>query len=146
MTNPAPVTVRDVVRWGDLDALGHVNNTVFFQFCESARLAYVEALGLARFFELPTDGPGMVACALNFRRQLRFPASVCTTARVTKLGQRSFVIEYQIFDEADGALIAEGTSNCLLVDYAAGKARTLSPALRQAIADFEGNPELAGEV
>lgn len=136
------VTVRDVVRWGDLDALGHVNNTVFFQFCESARLAYFEQLGVSRFYEAPTDGPGMVACNLNFRRQLRFPGAVRTTARATKLGGRSIVLEYQIFDEADGELIADGASTCLLVDYAQSRARELSPALRQAIAEFEGDSKL----
>lgn len=137
------VTVRDIVRWGDLDALGHVNNTVFFQFCESARLAYFEKLGIARFYQAPTDGPGMVACSLNFRRQLRYPGSVRTSARVTRIGGRSLVLEYQVVDEADGAVIADGASTCLLVDYAAGKARELSPELREAIAELEGDPALA---
>lgn len=133
-----PVVVRDVVRWGDLDALGHVNNTVFFQFCESARLAYFEKLGISKFYQAPTDGPGMVACNLNFRRQLCYPASVRTSARVTRIGGRSLVLEYSIVDEADGEVIADGASTCLLVDYAEGKARVIPPEMRQAIEALEG--------
>src|SRR5262245_7570674 len=60
-----PVVIDQDVRWGDLDAYGHVNNTVFFRFFESARIAYFEAIGFVsagaasdRFCTPPTAASG----------------------------------------------------------------------------------------
>ena len=140
---PAGVTVICPIRWGDLDALGHVNNIIFFQFCESARIAYFEALELDRHKRKPTDGPGMVAANLNFRRQLKYPGTVEVLANTTQVGERSFTLAYQLFDLADRAVVADGASVCLWVDYAAGKALRLPDDLVSAIARIEGRPELA---
>ncbi len=136
------VSIDQQIRWGDLDALGHVNNVVFFQFCESARIAYFEAVGLDRFKQQPTDGPGMVSAQLNFRRQLHYPGQVRVTARVTKIGQRSFTLTYAIYDTADDQLVADGDSVCVWVDYAAGRAMTLPDQLVASIAHLEQNQSL----
>ncbi len=47
MLSAYPVVVDVVVRWGDMDALGHVNNIVFLQYFETARIAYLERAGIA---------------------------------------------------------------------------------------------------
>ncbi|MBL9125305.1 MAG: acyl-CoA thioesterase [Planctomycetaceae bacterium] len=140
---PTGVTVTCPIRWGDMDALGHVNNIIFFQYCESARIAYFDALEIGRFKRQPTDGPGMVAANLNFRRQLKYPGTVDVTAHTTQVGERSFTLAYTIVDRADGAVVADGTSVCLWVDYAAGKALRLPDDLVSQIARLEEKPELA---
>lgn len=136
------VSIECDIRWGDLDAMGHVNNIIFFQFCESARIAYFAALDVDRFKQKPSDGPGLVAANLNFRRQLRYPGRVRTTARTTQIGERSFTLDYTIVDLADGAVAADGSSVCLWVDYAASKALRLPDEFVAAIARLEGRPEL----
>lgn len=130
------------IRWGDLDAIGHVNNIIFFQFCESARIAYFDALGVDRFKRKPTDGPGMVAANLNFRRQLKYPGRIRATANCTQVGERSFTLSYTIIDLADGFVAADGASVCLWVDYAEGKAMRLPDELVDQIARTENRPEL----
>lgn len=136
------VTIEQQIRWGDLDALGHVNNIIFFQYCESARIAYFDAVGLDRFRQRPTDGPGMVTASLNFRRQLHYPGSVLVTANTTKVGSKSFTLSYVIRDQADNQVVADGESVCVWVDYAAGRAMPLDDALIAAIAELERNPDL----
>lgn len=150
MTTPSdsstPETGASVIcpiRWGDMDALGHVNNIVFFQYCESARIAYFDALEIKRYQRQPTDGPGMVAANLNFRRQLKYPGTVRATANATQVGERSFTLSYKIIDLADEAVVADGDSVCLWVDYAAGKALRLPDELVAAMARLERRPELA---
>ena len=39
-------SMRIPIRWGDMDAMGHVNNTVYFRYIESARIAWLEQAGL----------------------------------------------------------------------------------------------------
>lgn len=139
------VTIECPIRWGDMDALGHVNNIVYFQYCEDARIAYFEALGIDRFQDQPTDGPGMVTASLNFRKQLRFPGTVAVTANVTSVGGKSFVIAYTIRDLADGSVAADGSSVCLFVDYAAAKAKPLPREMVERMAELEQNPQLLAE-
>lgn len=125
-----------------MDALGHVNNIYYFQYCESARIAYFDAVGLDQFKARPTDGPGMVAAQLNFRRQMRYPGIVLVTANVTQIKGRSYTLSYRLVDEADGGLVADGTSALVWVDYAAGKAMPLPEALVTRIVELEKNPAL----
>lgn len=40
-------TVVMPIRWGDMDAMGHVNNTVYFQYLEQARIEWLRRLGAA---------------------------------------------------------------------------------------------------
>lgn len=137
------VRIVETVRWGDMDALGHVNNTVFFQYCESARIAYFETLALDRFKERPKDGPGLVAASLNFRRQMRYPGSVSVEAHVTAVSSRSFTFGFVLRDEADGAVVADGSAVCVWVDYERGKALVLPDAMVAEMARFERNPALS---
>jgi len=131
------IEVEQQIRWGDLDALGHVNNTIFFQFCESARIAYFAALGLERFKERPTDGPGIVTATLNFRQQLHYPGRVKISARTTRVGGKSYTLAYEIRDAATGTVAADGESVCVWVDYAAGRAMPLPAALVEAMAQID---------
>ncbi len=139
---PRGITCEIPVRWGDMDAIGHVNNTVFFQFCESARIAYFEAIRLDRFRQSPREGPGLVAANLNFRRQLHYPATVSVSANVTAVSGKSFTLSYRLCDRADDAVVADGSSVCVWVDYEQAKALPLPRELVQAIAELEGNRSL----
>lgn len=142
----AGVTIEIPVRWGDMDALGHVNNTVLFRYCESARIAYFEAADFASFAERPTEGPGLVQADLSFKKQLKYPATVRVVARCTRIGNRSFTLTYELQNQADGSLVASGSSVAVWVDYAASAALPIPEAMKAAIAAIEERPlaELTG--
>jgi hypothetical protein len=53
------------IRWGDMDAYGHVNNTVYFRYMEQARVEWIEAM--AGVVRPGGDGPG------DHQRQLHLP-------------------------------------------------------------------------
>ena len=136
------VAISLPIRWGDMDALGHVNNIIYFQYCESARIAYFERMGYERFRPTPRHGPGMVTASLNFRRQLHYPGTVTVRARVTRIGGKSFTLHYDVIDESDGQVVADGESVCVWVDYAQGRAEPLPRMLVDAIVEIEGDPGL----
>ena len=62
------------IRWGDMDAMGHVNNTVYFRYMEQARISWFEALGLQP--DPLGEGPVIVNAACTFARQLEYPGTV----------------------------------------------------------------------
>ena len=65
-----PVTVR----WGDMDAMGHVNNMIYLQYLESARVGYFEAIGWGiRIVDGRKQGPVVASQTFNYRRQVVYP-------------------------------------------------------------------------
>lgn len=141
-TNGTGVTIRQQIRWGDQDAMGHVNNIVYFQYCESARLAYGDVLDLQSIAGDSPQNLGMVAANLNFRRQLHYPGEVEVTAHATRVGGKSFTLSYVITDLADGVVAAEGDSVCVWVDYAKAEALPLPDVLVARIREVEGDTTL----
>ena len=59
---------RIPIRWGDMDALGHVNNTVYFRYMEQARIGWLEALGVN--LESKTQGPVIISASCTFLKEL----------------------------------------------------------------------------
>lgn len=136
------VTIEQVIRWGDQDPMRHVNNTVYFQYCESARMAYFEKLDWKRLREQPTDGFGLVHAGLNFRRQMRYPGTVRVTAQVISIGRRSFRFAMRLVDATDGHLAADGEAVLCWVDYGENKSKPLPASIIDAIRRLEGNDRL----
>ncbi len=134
------------VRWGDMDAMGHVNNAAYFTYCESARMSYFQEIDMDRHREEPAHGPAVVTATCNFHRQLHYPAQLEVGARTSKIGGRSFTLEYMIFRRDSDEVVADGSSVVVWVDYAAGKAIPLPAALRTAIESLDGPAVTASAV
>lgn len=126
------------VRWGDMDALGHVNNANYFTYCESARISYFDARGVWKQMEDTGQGPAVVTATCNFREQLHYPSALDVGVRATGLRNRSFRLEYLMYKQGTDELVADGSSVVVWVDYEANTAIPLPDELRTAIQRFEG--------
>lgn len=129
-----PVTVR----WADMDSFSHVNNAVYFTYCESARMAYFEAIRLDEARTPPSLGPALAQASLNFRRQVHFPAELEVGARAARVGGSSFQLDYAIFQKSDDGsdtelVVAEGSSVVVWIDYDVGRSVPLPDDLKQRI-------------
>jgi len=127
-----------VVRWGDMDALGHVNNAKFFTYFESGRLGYFQRLDLTRFRRHESEGPGLVSATCHFRQQVRYPDTLEVGVRVSEVRTRSYTFVVELYRKGTDVLVAEGTSVGVWVDYRAGKAVPVPDAMRAALSEFEG--------
>lgn len=133
------------VRWADMDAFAHVNNAVYFTYCESARMALFNRLGLDKLREHERHGPALVHAACDFHRQVHHPAELETGVRVSEVGRRSFTLEYAIFVAGEPVVVAEGKSVVVWVDYDAGRAAPMPAALRETLVRaFEATAEQEG--
>jgi acyl-CoA thioester hydrolase len=108
------------LRWGDMDAMGHINNTLYFRYMEICRLDWLFKAGV----QLGTTGQGpvIVNAFCNFVRQLEFPGDVRVTMFVTAPGRSSFGTFHTIerVDEP-GVVYAEGGAQTVWTDYLARK-------------------------
>lgn len=114
-----------------MDAMGHVNNVIYFQYLESARVGYFEAKGWDSSGIGPArQGPAVVSQTFNYRRQLHYPADVEVGVACTEVRRRSLVLSYGLFRKGGDALIGDGSSVLAWLDYAAGKAVELPTHVR----------------
>lgn len=136
-----PVSLVIPVLWGDMDPLGHVNNTRFFRWFESARVTYLEQ---AISWRVDGVGPILAAIHCNYRRQIVYPDTVTVSARVSKLGNSSMTMEHRLISQVHGKLAAEGESVVVMFDYKAQRPVRISRDIREAIERFEGRtfPEI----
>lgn len=129
-----PVTCRFPVHWGEMDALGHVNNIRYFAWFETARMALFRKVGIVA--DRPTStGPILATTSCDFLRPLVYPADVIVGANVRSVGNTSFVMEYGVaLADAPNRLVARGRGVIVLVDYDTGDKRRVPDDVRQAIA------------
>jgi acyl-CoA thioester hydrolase len=120
------------IRWGDMDAFGHVNNTVYFRYMEQVRMSWFERLGLDGAVE--GQGPVIVNASMEFLRQLHYPGDIIGRMSVGKPGRSSFDTAFELVRVDDpGTLYARGAARCVWIDYAAGKSVPLPERLRTLI-------------
>jgi acyl-CoA thioester hydrolase len=80
--------MRFPVRWGDMDAMGHVNNTVYFRYLETARIEWMVSVGCNP--DPRGQGPVIVNAFCNFYRQLEYPADVLLKLYVSDPARTTF--------------------------------------------------------
>lgn len=125
------------VRWADMDVYGHVNNANYFTYCESSRMGWFDAIELDSFRQASEHGPALVTATCNFRQQVRHPATVEVGTRATRIGSKSFQLEYELYRQADDTLVADGSSVVVWVDYGCGQAIALPEPLKERIRHYE---------
>jgi acyl-CoA thioester hydrolase len=125
------------VRWGDMDSVGHVNNSVYFTYCESARISLLRGLGLSGRSTDSQQGPMLVSAACDFIRQVVYPATLDVGTRIDEITQRSFRMAYGLFRQGTDELVAVGSSVNAWTDYAAGRAVPIPDDLRAVLASYQ---------
>lgn len=120
--------IKLAIRWGDMDAFGHVNNTVYFRYMEQLRIEWMESSGHAL---PPGQGPVIVNTHMNFRQQLLYPGSVVCTLYAKPPGRSSIDTRFDLRRDDDALTIyADGGAVIVWVDYAAGKSVPLPDPVR----------------
>lgn len=122
--------IEQQIRWGDMDALGHVNNIMFFRFFESGRIAYIDSLSPDGGLNANTV---LADIRCSFLRQLHYPGSVAVGTRVARIGNRSLTLCCALFSGEQDEAAATGRAVLVWYDFAAGRSRPVPDELRAAI-------------
>jgi acyl-CoA thioester hydrolase len=137
-----PFVHRERVRFGDLDAMRHLNNVVFLRYFESARIAYMSRLSPHHSPANPERGPyGLIfaECHINYRAPVHFDEEVEVRCRVAEVRRSAFRLDFAM-DVAERRA-ADGYGWLVGFDYQAEKAMPLPDELREALeAAADGRP------
>lgn len=126
-------TARFPVRWGDQDALGHVNNAAYLTYCEQARIEALDRLLPGSWTE--DAGPILASIRCDFKRPIVYPATVVVRVYGGEPGRTSFPQPYEILLEGDDAVYATAEAVLVWVSRETGRPAPLPDALRDALTD-----------
>jgi acyl-CoA thioester hydrolase len=108
--------MRVPVRWGDLDAMGHVNNTVYFRYFETVRIEWLRTLGVT--LGRTDTGPVMANGFCNFRRQIEYPGELLARHFVVPAGRASLDTYFTLAAvEAPEMICADGGATLVWLDF-----------------------------
>lgn len=105
---------RIPIRWGDMDAMGHVNNTVYFRYMEQARIGWFEALVPGQQAWKST-GIVIVNAACHYKRPITYPGTVDVRLLVGRIGTSSVATFYELRVDADPEPYASGEAMVVFV-------------------------------
>jgi acyl-CoA thioester hydrolase len=118
------------IRWGDMDAMGHVNNTVYFRYMETVRIDWCRSIGCTP--DQSQQGPVIVNAYCSFIKQLRYPGNVHVKHFVTTVGKTSFdTFVTMERDDDPGTIWAEGGARMVWLDFATNQSMPLPAWLRE---------------
>jgi len=123
------------VRFRDIDAMGHVNNAVFFTFFEEGRGTFLE-----RVFGIidPARYPFILArMSCDYRKPVKPGDRIAVHVWIGKVGGKSFVFKYDIVDQKDNEKVyATGESTMVLFDYKENRTVPIHQAFLDKIRDY----------
>ena len=117
------------VRWRDLDAFDHVNNSTFLTYLEEARIQWFASL--EREWVTETMAPLLAAVQLNYRMPIGYPADVVVELFADRVGNTSVTIGHRIASEDGRTLYADGHVVMVWIDRASGRPIPLPAAVRE---------------
>jgi acyl-CoA thioester hydrolase len=120
-----------------MDAFRHLNNTAYFRFFESGRIAYFEKVNLLEYMEETGVGPILASTNCRFKIPLTYPDKVYIGTRVSNIEEDRFTMEYFVVSEKHQRVAAEGTGLIVCFNYKENKKVALPAELKRRIEELE---------
>jgi len=121
---------RIPIRWGDMDAMGHVNNTIYFRYMEQARIGWFDAL-VPDEQAWGSTGIVIANAQCNYLRPITYPGTVEVRLYVGRLGGSSVATSYELRVGADPTAYADGAAVVVFIDMAKQKPVRIPEDIRQ---------------
>ena len=130
-------SMRFAVRWGEMDALGHVNNVQYLRYFEESRTQWSESLGL----HLDGKGEGMILlkASVTYKKQLTYPATINVTLFAGDIGRSSFHLLNTLTVEGESTHAATGDFVVVWFDYRSNKSAPIPATLRAVLEGSQGS-------
>lgn len=127
------------VRWGDMDALGHVNSVAYFVYMEQARVSWLASAGARNIGTGANVGAVIANATCTFHQSIAYPAELEVQMHGGAPGRSSFESYYDLRDAGDNAVLyATGSARIVWVDYASGRALPLPEFIRRQLPTPDG--------
>jgi len=146
MTSPKteyrlPFVTEMEIRFGDADAIGHVNNVAFFRFLEQGRVHFMKAGKGNLSGSGIRDFPYVVAHSeLDFVAPLAYDDIVVITMGIGRIGGSSFVFDYELFSKRSGVMAAKGNVVMVCFDHDNNRSMPIPEEFRSTLKEYLTDP------
>ena len=140
MRKPFPVKTEIVVRFSDVDIMGHVNNARYLSYFEQARVTYykkLKALDLRTMNVRTSFGFIVAEVGVKFHAPAYIDETLVISIRIAELRQKAFRMEYEVRDKKTRRLIAAGYSVQVMYNYKKMRPFAIPLSLRRKILALE---------
>ncbi|WP_374855274.1 acyl-CoA thioesterase [Acinetobacter indicus] len=130
-----PVIHQQVVAWGDMDALGHVNNVMYYRYIESARIHYMDQIRMMQqsFSTVVTSNQ------CKYMRPVFYPDTLKIGVRVEEIRNSAFRMHYILWSEQQQAVVASAEAIMVCVNSESMQKIPLPESIRQHILALENS-------
>lgn len=112
-----PVITEIPVAWGEMDALNHVNNVVYFRYFETARIDYFRQAALMEEMHKTGIGPVLKETSCRYKLPVTYPDTLYVGSRVAEMKEDRFTMEYEIVSKKLGAVTTQGRAQVVMFDF-----------------------------
>jgi acyl-CoA thioester hydrolase len=132
-----PVILQQQLEWGDMDALNHINNVVYFRYFENVRMKYFERIGVMEEMEKTKIAPILGATECKFLLPLTYPDTLTLGASVSQVREKRLTMKYVIYSQKSKEIAAEGGAEVVFVDFSSGRSSLISETILAAIKNIQ---------
>lgn len=116
------------LRWRDLDAFNHVNNSNFMTYLEEARIRWFDTAGEP--WVTDETAPLLAAVQMNYKLPIPYPSKIVVELLADRLGTSSVTIGHRIVSDDGATLYADGQVVMVWIDRATGRPTALPESVR----------------
>jgi len=110
-----PVATEIKVKWGEMDAFQHLNNTIFIRYIEDGRMDLFEKIGMSSDMANLGFGPILASVHCDFLAPVTYPDTLTVFSKAEQTSSKKVAFEHAIWSEKDQCIVAKG--QCLVVYY-----------------------------
>ncbi|MFN8115433.1 MAG: acyl-CoA thioesterase [Bacteroidia bacterium] len=114
MSLQTQITIR--IDWSELDLFGHVNNVAFHKYSQTARLNYVDAIGLMKLHQTKNIGFMVAETNCQFKKELLFPGNINIQTKIDFVKNTSFALLHTMTNDR-GELVAIAKDVLVVFDF-----------------------------
>ncbi|NSY35975.1 acyl-CoA thioesterase [Pseudoalteromonas sp. JC28] len=131
------ITTKVNVVWGEMDALGHVNNVSYFRYFETARIDFLTQTGLLSVLSEPTHSPVLRDTYAQYKRPVTFPDTLHIGSYITDIKEDRFTMRYEAFSESQQAVCTTGYANVVMFNMKTGKKSPIPESMLAILKQYE---------
>ncbi|MGH7242798.1 MAG: acyl-CoA thioesterase [Phycisphaerales bacterium] len=138
LAHPATTSIEIPIAWGEMDALGHVNNVVFFRYIETARIDYLRRAGCHALRDETGVGFILQFVEMRFRQPLVFPDTVRVDTKLISIQEDRFTLAHAIVSTSTSDVAAVGRGSIVTYNYSNSAKVAIPASIRAALIDLHG--------
>jgi acyl-CoA thioester hydrolase len=120
-----------------MDAMGHVNNIIYFRYFETVRIEYFNRLDMLGYQRESGIGPILASTECRYKMPLQYPDTVIAGTKILSMEDDRFVMGYEVFSTRHKRIAADGEGVIVTYDYRNNNKVPIPAALRAKIMDLE---------